>query len=97
MKVAYKGFDIEVTKEKCLAGYKLHYFSIFRQSDGFEVESGISDDGDTIRTWIGMMKGRVDGFIENPNCEICMSPDDEDYYDEMSRHRLENEKTQKLV
>jgi hypothetical protein len=42
VKVEYRGFTIDVTKEKCLAGYKLTYFSVFRKSDGYEMTSGFS-------------------------------------------------------
>jgi hypothetical protein len=96
MKVEYRGFDISVTKEKCLAGYKLTYFSVFRKSDGWELTSGFSDDNDTVRTWIKMMKDRVDGFIDDPSEEMHETPDDEEYYDVLAGHRLENQKAQAL-
>jgi hypothetical protein len=96
MKVEYRGFDIDVAKEKSLGGDKLTYFSVFRKSDGYEMTSGFSDDNDTVRTWIGMMKSRVDGFIDNPSEEMHETPDDEEYYDVLAGHRLENEKTQRL-
>jgi len=96
VKIEYRGFDISVIKEKCLAGYKLTYFSVFRKSDGYEMTSGFSDDNDTVRTWIKMMKGRVDGFIDDPSEEMHETPDDGDYYDVLAEHRLENQKTQGL-
>ena len=36
MKVAYRGYDITVTREKCLGGWDMLYTSIFRISDGLE-------------------------------------------------------------
>jgi hypothetical protein len=96
MKVLYKGFNIDVAKSKSMAGYKLTYYSIFRKSDGWELTSGYSDDNDTVRTWIKMMKGRVDGFLDDPSEEMHETPDDEGYYDILAEHRLENQKTQGL-
>ena len=63
MKVSYLGYDIDVTREKCMAGYPLVYYSIFRQSDGYECTSGYSDSADTVRTWIRLMKERVDNEL----------------------------------
>lgn len=97
MTVVYRGFDIDVTKEKCMAGYKLTYYSIFRKSDGYELTSGYSDDNDTVRTWIKIMKGRVDGFFDNPAEEMWEDPDDEHYYDLLAEHKLENVKTENLT
>jgi hypothetical protein len=96
MKVEYKGFDIDVAKEECLAGYKLTYFSVFRKSDGWELTSGYSDDNDTVRTWIGMLKTRVDGFILMPSEEMSETTDDENYYDMLVYHHAENLKTERL-
>ena len=96
MKVKYRGFDIDVIKAKSMAGYKLTYYSVFRKSDGYEMTSGYCDDNDTVRTWVKMMKGRVDGFIDNPSEEMHETPDDENYYDVLAGHRLENQKTQEL-
>jgi hypothetical protein len=98
METQYRGFDIDVTKEKSMAGYKLTYFSIFRQSDGYEVVSGFSDDDDTVQTWVEMMKSRVDGFILDPSEEVLKDSftSDEDYALELARHREENVKTASL-
>lgn len=41
MKVAsYKGFEIEVKRERCLGGWDMVYFSVSRNSDGTEMTSG---------------------------------------------------------
>ena len=60
MKISYRGHEINVYREKCMAGYKLLYYSIFRESDGFECTSGYSDCDDTVRDMIKMFKQRVD-------------------------------------
>lgn len=80
-----------------MAGYKLNYFSVYRKSDGYEVICGYSDDEDTVRTWIDMMKTRVDGFIKDPSEEVLGDLLDEDYLKEIEEHRLQNAKTERLV
>lgn len=65
MKISYKGCDIDVTREKCLAGYPLLYYSIFRKFDGYEITSGFQDSSDKVRDMIKYMKDRVDGEIED--------------------------------
>jgi hypothetical protein len=64
MKGKYKGCDIEVIKEKCLAGYKMLFFSIF--DDGFEVTSGYSEGEDTIKDYYESMKKVIDDYKEHP-------------------------------
>lgn len=66
MKANYKGFEIEVKREKCLAGYSLVYYSIFRISDGWELAGGFYDTADIVRTIIKDMKAMVDDYIANP-------------------------------
>ena len=46
------------------------------------------------RDYVKYMKDRVDGFIEDPEQEMSETPDDENYYNVLADHRLENEKTQ---
>jgi len=65
MKKQYKGFEIEVTREKCMAGYPLLYYSVFRCSDGWELISGYEDSAETIPEMIASMKNIVDDFYEN--------------------------------
>ena len=60
MKVDYKGYDIEVTREKSCAGYMLLYFNIFRKSDGYECLSSFEDSEETVRDKIAQLKERID-------------------------------------
>jgi len=64
MQVVYKAHEINVTKEKCLAGYTMLYWSIFRISDGFECDSGCMDSDDTVRTIVKVFKGRIDAELK---------------------------------
>lgn len=66
MKVEYKGFDIEASREKSMVGDTLLFYSVFRQSDGYEVAYGYSYGNDRIPTFIKHLKGVVDDFIKDP-------------------------------
>jgi len=63
MKVVYKGFEISAEREKSMGGDVLLYYSIFRLSDGYEVESNFTYGSDKIRDFIGYLKGHVDEFL----------------------------------
>jgi hypothetical protein len=65
MKINYKNFEIDVHRDKCLAGYNLVYYSVFRNSDGWELTSGFYDTADTVRDIIKDMKSLVDDYVEN--------------------------------
>ena len=64
MKTTYRGCEIEVTREKCLGGWDMIYFSVF--DDGFEVTSGFSESEDTVKEFIKDLKGLVDDYRESP-------------------------------
>ena len=64
MKGKYKGCEIEVTKEKCLGGWDMLFYSIF--DDGFEVASGFSEGEDTIKDYYNSLKNIVDDYREHP-------------------------------
>lgn len=66
MKTSYRGFEIEAKRERCLAGYSLLYYSIFRESDGWEMYSGYSEGGDTVHSMVGYLKKWVDDYYETP-------------------------------
>jgi len=65
MKVQYKNYEIEVTKEKCLAGYDMIFYSIFNEG-GFEVTSSFTESEDTIKSIVEDCKEIVDDFILHP-------------------------------
>lgn len=71
MIVTHRGHEIEVTRERCLGGWSQIYYSIFRQSDGYECLSGHSDTEDTVRDFVGFMKDRIDYELlqDDPWCE----------------------------
>ena len=64
MKTVYKGCEIEVTRDKCLGGWDMLFYSGF--DDGYEVTSGFSESSDTVRDFIKDLKGLVDDYREHP-------------------------------
>lgn len=63
MKVIYRGHEIEVKREKSMAGYLLLFWSIFRESDGYECDSGYEDSAETVRDKVKQFKKRVDNEL----------------------------------
>ena len=104
MKVLYRGFEIDCHREKCMAGYQLLYFTVYRKPDGYELICDYTSGDDNVRDYVGYMKNRVDGFIEDPTCEELQTwigsgekrYSDEDYAELIASHRRENEKTERL-
>lgn len=71
MKSTYRGHEITVTREKCLGGWAMLYFSIFRVSDGYCCEDSFEDSDHTVRELHGHLKARVDNELAeaDPWCE----------------------------
>ena len=63
MKVEYKEHEIEVKRERCMGGWMLLYYSIFRLSDGHEVTSGFTEDQSSVKEYVGYMKERIDAEL----------------------------------
>jgi hypothetical protein len=103
MKVLYRGFEIDCHREKCMAGYQLLYFTVYRKSDGYELICDYTGGSDTVRDYVGYMKNRVDGFIEDPSNEelqTWIGSDEKRYSDKeyarlIASHRRENAKTER--
>ena len=66
MKTIYKGFEIDVRREKCLGGWSQLYWSVSRISDGWEMISDFADTEDTPATLTQCMKNRIDEYLANP-------------------------------
>ncbi|MBO9380217.1 hypothetical protein GG804_25965 [Sphingomonas histidinilytica] len=67
MKTVYRGHEITVTRERCLGGWDQLYYSIFRQSDGYECTSGHTEDESPVPVFVGYMKERVDAELADPD------------------------------
>ena len=58
MKTKYKGWDLEVKREKSITGDKILFYSIF---DGdLEINSGYSEGEDTLESFMEYLKNIVD-------------------------------------
>jgi len=65
MKKIYKGYEIDVFKDRAMGGWNSIYYSVYRESDGLEVIADfVADSDDTVRTIMGCMIERVDEFIK---------------------------------
>jgi hypothetical protein len=62
----YKGFEIEVTREKCLGGWYMLYYYILRKSDGWFLADGFWDSDDTVKEGIKSCKSIIEDYLENP-------------------------------
>lgn len=62
----YKGFELEAYREESLAGIDLLYYSIFRESDGWEMESNFSYGDETPLAMVNYLRAHVDDYLENP-------------------------------
>lgn len=71
MKISYRGHELGANRERCLAGYHLLYYSIFRESDGYECLSGFEDSAEKSRDKIDQLKKVVDSELlqDDPWCE----------------------------
>ena len=69
MKTLYKGFEIDAHREESMVGDRLLYYSIFRESDGWEMTSGFTYGSDRVQTFIKYLKERVDNYILHPEEE----------------------------
>jgi hypothetical protein len=63
MRTIYKGHEIIVTRDRCLGGWEMLFYSIFRVSDGYEYTSGFTEDSSTVREYVKYMKERVDNEL----------------------------------
>ena len=76
MKVSHRGYEIEAHRARCMAGYPLLYWSIFRQSDGFEAASGYEDSAEKVRDMVKLLRKRVDNELaeDDPWLESDLQP-----------------------
>jgi hypothetical protein len=62
----YRGFTITAKREQSLDGEELTYYDIFRDEDGWEMESNFTSGTEDPITLCNTLKGHVDDYIENP-------------------------------
>lgn len=66
MKTNYRGFEIDVHKDKCMGGWEQLYFTVMRLEDGWFMIDGFSEGNDTVKEFIQDMKNQVDNYYNNP-------------------------------
>jgi hypothetical protein len=67
MKTSYRGFEIDVKREKSLGGWSMLYTTIFRESKGVEMKSLAEDSGEAVRDQIGYTKSRIEAELGDGN------------------------------
>lgn len=60
LKETHRGHTIELSRENCLGGWEMLYYSIFRDSDGYECVSNFTTDESPLDVFMGYMKERID-------------------------------------
>jgi hypothetical protein len=66
VKRVYRGYEIEAHRERCLGGWPLLYFSIFRVRDGRECVAGFEDSSERVVTKMKHLRERVDAELALP-------------------------------
>lgn len=62
MKANYLGYEIEVTREKCLGGWGMLYFNVYRD-DGLECICDFEDSDEKIVDKIKQLKEQIDNEL----------------------------------
>lgn len=66
MKTTYKGFQIEVKREKSLGGDYPLYFNIIRLSDNWILDDSFEYSDEKVKDKLKDLKSTVDDYLENP-------------------------------
>jgi hypothetical protein len=66
MKSTYKGFEIIVKRDKCLGGWSMLYYDVFRIKDGYHLVGNFEDSAETVRGKIKQCKDIVDDYLADP-------------------------------
>lgn len=64
MAVEYKGHELKAWREDCLGGWELLYFTVQRNSDGYECVCSFEDSTETLADKIDQLKQRVDAELK---------------------------------
>lgn len=67
MKADYKGFEINVEREKCLGGWSMLYYTVMRKSDGYFLIDSFEDSEERVRDQVSFLKGVVDRYLIDPS------------------------------
>lgn len=70
MQITYRNFQIDVYREKRLAGYPLLYFTVY-DKDNYEWVCGFEDSTEKVKEKIDELQQWVDEFYKNIENNIC--------------------------
>lgn len=65
VKYVYRGHEIHAWREESLGGFDLMYYSVFRESDGYECTSGFSYDDSTPTVFAKHLEERIDAELQD--------------------------------
>jgi hypothetical protein len=60
MKAIYRGYEIDVRRERSLGAGILLYYTVIRESDGFICDDGCEDSATPVREMIKYLKEDID-------------------------------------
>jgi hypothetical protein len=61
--VSYRGHTISVERQKCMGGWSQLYFSVFRESDGYECLSSFEDSEEMLSDKVQQLRDRIDAEL----------------------------------
>lgn len=59
----YRGHEIILTREQCLGGWEMLYYSIYRESDGYECACSFTEDDSDLHTYMKSMREWIDAEL----------------------------------
>ncbi len=71
MKVTYRGFEIEASRNRTLGGWSAVQFYIMRVTDGYILVEDHTEASDPVHSIIKGLKGRVDEAIRTRGQSEC--------------------------
>lgn len=63
MKQTYRGHEISVTRERCLGGWDMLYYSVYRLSDGYCCVENFEDSDERVPDMVRHMRERIDAEL----------------------------------
>lgn len=60
----YRGHKIDVTREQCLGGWDMLYYTIMRDDDGYLCVDGFEESDEKVREKIASLKSLIDGELQ---------------------------------
>lgn len=65
MKITYRDWELNVTRDQCLGGWEMIYYQAY-SPEGTEVICDFTEEQTTVRQFMQTLKSIVDDIISNP-------------------------------